>query len=203
MAINIRNTQIASFSRNGVNYGAFKLVHVYQGEIESRVWKNVNGKAVAAKDDEGKFLKTVKEGIRLSFQYRTTSRTWAGDYEVLDNGALKASGIVTYELTIADNLTSNSKLAKLLTLIGLIEKAPESGLEGDDFAEVDTLSNDDLTDDDVPPIASTDGKFEPEYIVGILEEHIGRIFKAPFTKNSNGYINLNSDIALWELVEAK
>lgn len=202
MAINIRNTQIASFSRNGINYGAFKLAHVYHGNIETQVFKNINGKAVPEKTEDGKRVKLEREGLRLTFQYRTTSRTWAGDIEVLDNGALKASGVVTYELTIADKLTTNSKLAKLLTLIGLIEKAPESGLEDDDFTEVDTLSDDDFSDDD-SPVASTDGEFETQDIVAILEGHIGRIIKAPFTKTSNGYINLNSDIALWELVETK
>jgi hypothetical protein len=198
MTFNIRNTEIASFVRDGQTYGAFKLAHVYAGAIDFPEYTNDKGKATVKRDKKGDIIRTPEDGIRLLFKYRTTGKTWGGTFEDID-GAVASKGMVSVELKMPKEVTSNSKVAKLLVLLGLHD-APDSEVAEDEIAvEEDTLSDDDLTEDNDEETGEVQ-ELTLDTLKAILNSFEGRIFKAPYSKTERGYTLLNTDFSLWELV---
>lgn len=202
MTFNIRNTEIASFTKNSLVYGAFKLAHVYTGTIETPDYTNVNGKATVKRDSEGNVVKLEKEGVRLLFHYRTTTKSWGGSFETLDNGAVASKGMLTVEFSMPTEVTSSSKVAKLLALLGLYE-TEASDLTTDDLSDSDNTLADDNLEDDAEEVTGEQTELTLETLDSILQSFVGRLFKAPFSKTARNYPLINSDFSLWELVASK
>jgi hypothetical protein len=210
MPVKVTNVDIASFVKHDQVYGAFKLAHVYDGNVSIPEYENVNGEAKVKRDSDKNIIRKTVPGWRLYLQYRTVGKQWRGAVEcepITDENtgevteAIKCSnGIITIELAkpATDEIKSNSRIGKLLVLLGVAESdAVDSTPDDLTDAADDTLSDDDLADDNTDDCEQT---ATIEEITEALLANVGTKFKAPFSKSARGYIIVSNDFDKWELV---
>ena len=208
MAYSVLNNSIAGVSRDGEVVGAFKLAHVYQGMIKQVVWENVQGKAIARRDENDEIIRKEVPGITLHFQYKNTANKWSGVIMEDDlTGETMTKGCITIDIPLPKALVTQAKLTQLLLMlriakkdavIELCESELIEDLETEDDMSLEDLESDVDVDDEL-----VDEDLTLENITDDLLNFINRIFTAPFTKSDKGYPIVSRDFSKWVLTQKK
>lgn len=207
MTYSILNNSIAGVSKNGVIIGAFKLVHIFQGEILQVVWRNEKGTAVAERDDLGNVVKKEVPGFSLHFQYKNTSGKWSGVVMSDEDGQTMTKGCIRVDVSLPKSLNKQSKLSQLMILLGLAKSEEINEITEDllvaDEDEFTDMSLEDLTSDTNEIEDFMIEELNLEDVYNDLLPFIGRVFTAPFTLSEKGYAIPEKDFSKWDLIQQK
>ena len=208
MTYSVLNNSIAGVSKNGEVVGAFKLVHIYSGQIKQVVWDNDQGKAVARRDDDGEIIRKEVPGLTLHFQYKNTANKWSGVIMIHEEtGEPITKGCVTVDVPLPKALVSQAKLTQLLLTLGLAKKDEIIELDESELVE-DLETEDDMSIDDLESDTEIDEELVNEEltlekVTDDLMTFMNRIFTVPFTKSDKGYPIMSKDLSKWNLVQKK
>lgn len=210
MSYSVLNNSIAGVSKNGIVIGAFKLAHIYQGEISQVVWRNEKGTAVAERDELGNVVKKEVPGFSFHYQYKNTSGKWSGVVMVDDEtGETMTKGCIRVDIALPKALTKQSKLSQLMILLGLAKtdeiqsEITEDLLIADEDEEtfMGMSLNDLVSDTDEIDLSIEELVLEDIY--NDLLPFINRIFTAPFTLSDRGYPIIEKDFTKWQIIAQK